>query len=65
MMSEVQIDYDKKSDVLYISFGLPRKAIGIELSEGYILRIDPYTDTPVGITIIDFKYKQQKGLVNP
>ena len=51
------MNYDEEADVLYISFGPPRKGIGIEISEGDVVRIDPFTDKVVGMTIIDFKYK--------
>jgi uncharacterized protein YuzE len=56
-------DYDKESDVLYISFGKPRKAIGIEIEAGDIIRIDPFNDKIVGITLIDFdvRYGNRPG----
>jgi len=55
-----EIDYDEYADVLYISFGKPRKAISIEANEGDFIRIDPFSDKIVGITIIDFKEKYLK-----
>jgi uncharacterized protein YuzE len=52
---EVQIDYDKRADVLYISYGNPRPGIALEVNDGTLVRIDPYTDDIVGITIINFR----------
>ena len=51
----LQIDYDDGADVLYISFGKPRAAISKEVSVGDFVRIDPFTDEVVGVTILDFK----------
>lgn len=53
----ININYDKDVDVLYISFGKPKPAISIEVSDGNFVRVDAYTDKVVGITIIDFKEK--------
>lgn len=52
-----ETDYDKESDVLYISFGKPKKDVGIEVAQGDVVRVDPFSDVVVGITIIDFSYK--------
>ena len=51
----LQIDYDDGADVLYISFGKPRAAISKEVSVGDFVRIDPFTDEIVGVTILDSK----------
>jgi uncharacterized protein YuzE len=54
--SEVKkIRYDSNSDVLYISCGKPRPGLALEVKTGDLVRIDPYTDEIVGITIIDFR----------
>ena len=31
-------DYDEDADVLYISIGEPRKALGVDIGEGAIVR---------------------------
>ncbi|MBU1183838.1 MAG: DUF2283 domain-containing protein [Proteobacteria bacterium] len=49
------VDYDDYADVLYISFGKPKEGIVCEVAEGDLVRVDPYTDKIVGITILDFK----------
>lgn len=51
----LQIRYDDLADVLYISFGDPRTGIAVEANDGDLVRVDPYTDEIVGITLLDFK----------
>lgn len=50
-------DYDKEADVLYIAIGEPRKAIGIDIGEGLIVRYMEETGEVVGLTIIGVKEK--------
>lgn len=59
--SKIQINYDDFSDVLYISFGNPCPGLADGIGDGNFVRIDPYTDEIVGITILNFKehYKPQ------
>lgn len=52
---DFQIDYDESADVLYASIGKPKKAISKEFHSGDFIRLDPFTNTIVGITILDFK----------
>jgi len=54
------IKYDREADVLYISFGKPRRAEGLDIGDGTILRIDPKTEEVVGITILNFKARAEK-----
>ena len=50
----LDIDYDEKADVLYISFGKPKAADdGILLDNDVILRYKK--KELIGITVIDFK----------
>lgn len=53
----LKVKYDKFSDVLYISFGEPRQGLAVEIGDGDLVRIDPFTDEVLGITIIDFREK--------
>ena len=52
---DLKIRYDDLADVLYISFGDPRPGIAIEVNDGDLVRVDPYSDEIVGITLLDFK----------
>ena len=56
---KVTIDYDNGADVLYLSFGNPRKAITEEAGDIGI-RLDEKTNELVGITVIDFMKKFKK-----
>jgi uncharacterized protein YuzE len=50
---KIQWDYDEEADVLYISFGKPQKAEGVDIGEGIIIRVLPDTHRIVGLTIIN------------
>jgi len=51
----VDWDYDDGADVLYISFGKPKPAIGVDVGKGVILRYDEKEKKIVGMTIIGLK----------
>jgi uncharacterized protein YuzE len=55
-------DYDEDADVLYLSVGIPRKAIGIDIGEGLIIRYDEKNREIVGMTIIGLKEKILKQI---
>jgi uncharacterized protein YuzE len=46
-------DYDAEADVLYISFGNPMNAEGVDIGEGTIIRIQPDSKEIIGVTIIN------------
>jgi len=45
-------EYDVEAEVLYLSQGDPREAIGVDASEGLIFRYDVATERLVGLTIV-------------
>ena len=51
---DVPIDweYDGEADTLYISFGAPKPATGVDIGQGVILRYDEKAREVVGLTII-------------
>jgi len=53
------IHYDPEADVLYVSFGEPRPAEGIDIGDGTILRVSPGTREVVGLTILDFSKRTE------
>jgi uncharacterized protein YuzE len=55
LTDKIQYSYDKAADVLYISFGKPRKALCVQKEEGILFRVDPFKDKVVGITVISYK----------
>lgn len=50
---KLTIDYDEGADVLYLSFGEPRKAVTNESGDVGI-RVDEETHEVVGITVLNF-----------
>ena len=56
---------DSEADVLYISFGAPRPAVGVDMGNGVIMRYDEEQDEIVGITIIGVRtsarYRRSTG----
>lgn len=55
-------DYDEDADVLYISIGEPRKALGVDIGDGSIVRYVEDTGEVVGLTVIGFRERMLKGL---
>lgn len=45
-------EYDGEADTLYISFGAPKPATGVDVGEGVIVRYDESAREVVGLTII-------------
>lgn len=50
---KINWDYDADADVLYISFGNPKNAEGVDIGEGTIIRIEPQSNEIIGITILN------------
>ena len=48
----VDWEYDGEADTLYISFGVPKPATGVDVGEGVILRYDEKAREVVGLTIV-------------
>ena len=45
-------EYDGEADTLYISFGKPKPAVGVDVGEGVIVRYDEKAREVVGLTLI-------------
>jgi uncharacterized protein YuzE len=45
-------EYDGEADTLYLSFGAPKPAIGVDVGEGVIVRYDERAQEVVGLTIV-------------
>jgi uncharacterized protein YuzE len=54
--------YDRASDVLYISVGKPRKAIGIDTGQGVVVRYDEAKREVVGLTILGMRQRVAESL---
>ncbi len=50
-------DYDNEADVLYLSVGEPRPAVGVDIGDGVVLRYDEDIQEVVGLTVIGLRAK--------
>ncbi len=50
-------EYDEEADVLYLSFGKPREAVGVDIGEGVIVRYYEKHGEIVGLTILGIRGK--------
>jgi uncharacterized protein YuzE len=55
-------DYDEEADVLYISVGKPRPALGVDIGDGVIVRWDEQKREVVGLTIIGLRARLAEGI---
>ena len=53
-------DYDEEADVLYLSMGEPRPAIGMDIGEGVVVRYDEARKEVVGLTLIGLRALDEK-----
>jgi hypothetical protein len=53
-------DYDADVDVLYLHAGYPQPAEGEETPEGHVLRYAPGTQTIVGLTVINARWRLER-----
>lgn len=53
--AEVLWDYDEEADVLYLSVGDPRPAVGVDIGEGVVARYDEKNKEVVGVTLIGLR----------
>jgi uncharacterized protein YuzE len=55
-------EYDEEADVLYISVGKPRPAVGTDIGEGVVVRYDAERREVVGITILGFRTRTVQSI---
>ncbi|MBI4318677.1 MAG: DUF2283 domain-containing protein [Chloroflexi bacterium] len=55
-------EYDEEADVLYLSVGPPREAVGIDIGEGLVVRYDESAKEIVGLTVIGLRERTLKEL---
>jgi len=61
--ADVTWDYDEEADVLYLSVGQPRPALGVDIGEGVVLRYDDKRNEVVGVTLIGMRERLLQNLV--
>lgn len=55
-------DYDEEADVLYLSVGDPQKALGVDIGEGLVVRMDASEKEVVGLTVVGLRSRLLKNL---
>jgi uncharacterized protein YuzE len=55
-------DYDEEADVLYLSIGEPRDALGVDIGEGLVVRVDPTEEEVVGLTVVGLRSRLLESL---
>jgi uncharacterized protein YuzE len=55
-------EYDEEADVLYLSIGEPRPAVGTDIGDGVIVRYDEKKKDVVGITIMGFRARTLQSI---
>ena len=50
----LELSYDEEGDILYVSFLHDRPAAYQSLTDNIVVRFDPQTLEPIGLTLIDF-----------
>jgi uncharacterized protein YuzE len=55
-------EYDEEADVLYVSVGRPRKATGVDIGQGVIVRYDEKRREVVGVTIMGMRARLMESL---
>lgn len=61
---DAQWDYDEEADVLYVSIGGPRSAVGTDVGEGVIVRYDEERNEVVGVTLVGLRARLLRGLAS-
>jgi uncharacterized protein YuzE len=60
--ARIDWDYDADADVLYLSLGEPRQALGIDVGDGVVLRYDETAKEVVGLTLIGLRARLLREL---
>lgn len=55
-------EYDEEADVLYLSVGPPKQAVGIDIGKGLVVRYDESAREIVGLTVIGLRERTLKEL---
>ena len=55
-------EYDAEADVLYISVGAPRPALGVDIGDGLVVRFDEARREVAGLTIVGFRERLTRSL---
>ncbi len=53
--AKISWEYDEDADVLYLSIGEPKPAVGVDIGEGVVLRYSEEQKELVGLTVIGLR----------
>jgi len=56
--------YDEDADVLYLSLGASRSAVGVDVGDGVILRYDEAANEVVGVTLLGVRARLLRQLAD-
>lgn len=59
---KIDWEYDQEADVLYLSIGKPRKATGVDIGQGVVVRYDEKKKEVVGLTVLGVRTRLLEGL---
>ena len=59
---DLEWEYDEEADVLYLSVGEPVKALGVDIGEGLVVRMDAAENKVVGLTVVGLRSRILKNL---
>ncbi|MFQ5902302.1 MAG: DUF2283 domain-containing protein [Candidatus Binatia bacterium] len=59
---KIDWEYDEEADVLYLSIGKPRKAAGVDIGQGVVVRYDERKREVVGLTVLGVRTRLLEGL---
>lgn len=59
--ADVSWNYDGEADVLYLSLGEPVEALGVDIGDGVVVRVDETTNQVVGLTVLALRSRLTKG----
>ena len=59
---QIRRNYDEDADVLYLSVGEPRAAVGIDIGDGIVLRYHEAQNAVVGLTVIGLRERLRSSL---
>ena len=55
-------EYDEEADVLYLSVGAPKPAVGVDIGEGVVVRYDQVKNEVVGLTVLGLRERVIKEI---
>jgi len=59
---KIDWEYDQEADVLYLSIGKPRKATGVDIGQGVVVRYDEKKKEVIGLTVLGVRTRLLEGL---